>query len=172
MVSRPLDAISKLIFNSISSKECANRPSFKRFLLIPSTKYQQEHCILMPCWTFLLRLGIGFLVGPAHSRMGKRPAFFVFGHRHSRSGAEKKGRRLVCRIVIPPRPLMFLFICPDSHHHSEAGILFVRLASACSGGLLQDTNIRVTTHNELLKKCDVYREIAESQLSKEELENA
>lgn len=28
------------------------------------------------------------------------------------------------------------------------------------------------THNELLKKCDVYKEIALSQLSKEELENA
>ena len=27
---------------------------------------------------------------------------------------------------------MFLFICPDSHHHSEAGILFVRQASAYS----------------------------------------
>ena len=28
---------------------------------------------------------------------------------------------------------MFLFICPDSHHHSEAGILFVRQALAYSG---------------------------------------
>ena len=28
------------------------------------------------------------------------------------------------------------------------------------------------THSELLKNCDVYREIAESQLSKEEIENA
>ena len=28
---------------------------------------------------------------------------------------------------------MFLFICPDSHHLSEAGILFVRQASAYSG---------------------------------------
>ena len=29
------------------------------------------------CWTFLYRLGIGFLVGPSCTRMGKRPAFFV-----------------------------------------------------------------------------------------------
>lgn len=29
---------------------------------------------------------------------GKRPAFFVFGHHHSRLGADKKGRRLVRRI--------------------------------------------------------------------------
>ncbi len=28
---------------------------------------------------------------------------------------------------------MFLFICPDSHHHSETGILFVRQALAYSG---------------------------------------
>ena len=28
------------------------------------------------CWTFLYRLGIGFLVGPSCTRMGKRPAFF------------------------------------------------------------------------------------------------
>ena len=28
------------------------------------------------------------------------------------------------------------------------------------------------THDELMKKCDVYKEIALSQLSKEELENA
>ena len=58
----------------------------------------------MPCWAFLCRHGIGFLAGPTSSRMGKRPAFFVFGHRHSRPGAEKKGRRLVRRIVNPPRP--------------------------------------------------------------------
>lgn len=27
------------------------------------------------CWAFLCRLGIGFLVGPSCTRMGKRPAF-------------------------------------------------------------------------------------------------
>lgn len=32
--------------------------------------------------------------------------------------------------------------------------------------------VGIGTHKELLKKCDIYREIAESQLSKEELENA
>jgi ATP-binding cassette subfamily B protein len=32
--------------------------------------------------------------------------------------------------------------------------------------------VGIGTHKELLKNCDVYREIALSQLSKEELENA
>ena len=32
--------------------------------------------------------------------------------------------------------------------------------------------VGIGTHKELLKKCEVYRQIASSQLSKEELENA
>ena len=32
--------------------------------------------------------------------------------------------------------------------------------------------VGIGTHKELLKSCDVYKEIALSQLSKEELENA
>ena len=36
----------------------------------------------------------------------------------------------------------------------------------------QGTCVGMGTHKELLKNCDVYREIALSQLTKEELENA
>ena len=42
--SAPVEARSKLIFNRISSKEYENRPSFVKILLIPCSKYQQEHC--------------------------------------------------------------------------------------------------------------------------------
>ena len=39
--------------------------------------------------------------------------------------------------------------------------------------VLNEGNIvGIGTHKELLEKCQVYREIAESQLSKEELQNA
>ena len=124
--------LSKLIFSRISSKECANRPSFKRFLLIPSTKYQQEHCILMPCWTFLLRLGIGFLVGPAHSRMGKRPAFFVFGHRHSRPGADKKGTLPRVQDCHSTEAAMHPSVRLSTYLSSTAGISNVRQASTYS----------------------------------------
>ena len=41
---------------------------------------------------FLVRLWSRFLAGPTRTRMGNRPAFFVFG------------RYLVRRIVNPPRP--------------------------------------------------------------------
>lgn len=34
------------------------------------------------------------------------------------------------------------------------------------------TSVGVGTHEELLKSCEVYKEIALSQLSKEELDNA
>ena len=94
--------------------------------MIPCSKYQQEHCILAPCWAFLCRHGIGFLAGPTSSRMGKRPAFFVFGHRHSRPGADKKGRRLVRRIAKPAEAAMHPSVRPSTHLSSTAGISNVR----------------------------------------------
>ena len=63
--------------NRISSKERVNRPSFLKILLIQSSKYQQEHCILMPCWAFLYRLDSGFLVGPTRRAWGSVRLFCI-----------------------------------------------------------------------------------------------
>ena len=43
---------------------------------------------------------------------------------------------------------------------------------SCSDSLEDGVSVGMGTHKELLKNCDVYKEIALSQLSKEELENA
>ena len=73
-VPSPRNPDSKLILLVISAKEDVNPPSFKKALLLPDKKYQQEHCILMPCWTFLFRLVAGSW-RDLHLRVGNRPAF-------------------------------------------------------------------------------------------------
>ena len=63
------------------------------------------------CWAFLYRLGIGFLVGPSCTRMGKRPAFFVFGNNLVRK-IVKKHEVLQC--------LHQFARSPTSYHRSES----------------------------------------------------
>lgn len=77
-VSVPPETNSKLISFVFQQKARENRPSLTIDFLLIELKYQQEHCILAPCWAFLWRSMSRFLVGPSRARMGKRPAFFMF----------------------------------------------------------------------------------------------
>ena len=127
---RPADVGSEFIFSRYFIERTCESAKFLFSLSILLRNNQQgDHSVFISCWAFLCRYRIGLLAEPTRSRMGKRPAFFVFGHRHFRPGADKKERRLVRRIVIPPRPLMLLSTRPFMHLLSTAGISNARHAS-------------------------------------------
>ena len=80
----------------------------------------RDPSVFISCWAFVRRLSSRFLAGPSSSRMGKRPAFFVFG------------RCLMRRIVNPPRGHPMLL--PDSSnilHLLYSGRPNVRMGSIC-----------------------------------------
>lgn len=128
---RSADAGSEFIFSRYFIERTCESAKFLISLSILLRNNQQgDHSVFVSCWAFLCRYRIGLLAEPTRSRMGKRPAFFVFGHRHSRPGADKKGRRLVRRIAKPAEAAMHPSVHPSTHLSSTAGITNIRQASS------------------------------------------
>ena len=144
--SAPLEVRFKFIFSRYFIERTCESAKFQNSLSILLRNNQQgDHSVFVSCWAFLCRYRIGLLAEPTRSRMGKRPAFFIFRTRPRVQDHNRRGRP------------MLLSVCPASHHPATAGIIKVRQASLLSAAnLVLSTFCNLTLSRRLLVSSNRY----------------
>ena len=142
----------KLISTVFQQKARENRPSLIIPFLLIELKYQQEHCILVPCWAFLWRSMSRFLVGPSRARTGKRPAFLFLD---AASNAGTQPPEVAMQPSTRPSTHLSLMISKPMLSFPKFTVIF--FVFTCSFQLLAGSLLRMP--QKLQKQVELYEKI-------------